>query len=132
MVTEYLTQVNGIYDDKTIYKYIKLRLQEKLMANEISSEKVLEKFKALIVKSHLNDDRSLSEERLSEIAKEVDGRVFIDTPLSAVGLDSMKMTWIIVRFEEELDIDASGVSFFELYDVNDLATEIIQLVKQKG
>jgi acyl carrier protein len=98
----------------------------------MNSEKILETFKSLVVKSHLNDDPTLSEDRLAEISKEVDERVKIDTPLSAVGLDSMKMTWIIVRFEEELDIDASGVSFFELYDVNDLATEILELVKEKG
>jgi acyl carrier protein len=98
----------------------------------MTNESVLETFKALIVKSHLNDDRTLSEQRLAEIAKEVDERVQLDTPLSNVGLDSMKMTWIIVRFEEELDIDASAVSFFELFDVNDLANEIVSLVNEKG
>ena len=98
----------------------------------MTNELVLATFKSLIVKSYLNDDRTLSEQRLAEIAVEVDGRVKLDTPLSNVGLDSMKMTWIIVRFEEELDIDASAVSFFELYDVNDLANEIVALVKDKG
>lgn len=98
----------------------------------MDTTKVLESFKALIVKSHLNDDRTLSEERLSEISKDIDERVKLDTPLSAVGLDSMKMTWIIVRFEEELEIDASGVSFFELYDVNDLTVEILKLVTEKN
>ena len=98
----------------------------------MNQDEILKIFKSLVVKSYLNDDRTLSEERLKEITSEVAARVAIDTPLSAVGLDSMKMTWIIVRFEELLDIDASGVSFFELYDVKDLAKEIIELVNQKG
>jgi acyl carrier protein len=95
---------------------------------KMKKEEILEVFKSLVVKSHLNDNPSLTSDQLKDIEKEVNERVFIDTPLSGVGLDSMKMTWIIVKFEERLDIDASGISFFELYDVNDLADEILKLV----
>ncbi len=98
----------------------------------MKNAEILDIFRSLVVKSYLNDDPSLSKDRLKEIEIEINDRVKLDTPLSEVGLDSMKMTWIIVKFEEILDIDASGVSFFELFDVNDLANEIIEIVKEKS
>lgn len=92
-----------------------------------TKEEVFSTFKSLLVKSYQHDDPSLSQEKLDVIASEVEANTHLTTPLNELGLDSMKMTWIIVSFEEALDIDASGVSFFELFDVNDLLNEIIKL-----
>ena len=95
----------------------------------MNKEEIFKVFKELVVKSHLNDNPSLSNEALKEIAVDIDERVKIDTPLSEVGLDSMKMTWIVVQFENRLDVDASAISFFELFNVEDLANEILGLVE---
>jgi acyl carrier protein len=103
-----------------------------LREREMKNEEIFNSFKALLVKSHLNDDPSLTKEQLQEIRKEIDEKIHMDTPLSAVGLDSMKMTWLIVRFEERLNVNASGLSFFELYDVNDLVEELASLIKTQG
>lgn len=92
----------------------------------MTREEVLSVFKSLLVKSHSHNDPSISSERLKEIAIDIDNRIHLTTPLNEVGLDSMTMTWIIVSFEEALNIDASGVSFFELFDVNDLVTAIMK------
>lgn len=94
---------------------------------------LFESFKQLLVKSHLNDDPSLTEAELTQIKSEIDQKVTLESPISSLWLDSMKMTWLIVRFEDALDVNAAGLSFFELFDVNDLMDELIDLVKeQKG
>jgi acyl carrier protein len=85
-------------------------------------------FKSLIVKSHLNDNPALDAAALEIIAQKTHKDIQLETPLSSVGLDSMTMTWIIVRFEEELGIDASGISFFELHTVDDLLNKIGELL----
>lgn len=95
----------------------------------MTKEEVFSTFKSLLVKCHLHDDPSIPVERLNEISKEVEAKIQLTTPLNELGLDSMTMTWIIVSFEEALNIDASGVSFFELFDVNDLVTEIMKTAK---
>lgn len=92
----------------------------------MTKEEVFRTFKSLMVKSHLHDDPTLPTEKLQEIAQDVEARIHLTTPLNELGLDSMTMTWVIVSFEEALDIDASGVSFFELFDVNDLITKIME------
>ncbi len=90
-------------------------------------EPSFEIFKSLLVRSHLNNDPSLTEEELQKIRKRIDSEISIETPLSELGLDSMTMTWIVVRLEEELDIDASGVSFFEIFNVKDLLEKLEKL-----
>jgi acyl carrier protein len=94
---------------------------------KMNKQELFELFKALIVRSHLNDDPTLSKARLEEIGLDVNDRVQLDTPLAAIGLDSMKMIWLTVKFEEALDINASGLSFFEIFDVNDLLEEILKI-----
>jgi acyl carrier protein len=95
----------------------------------MTRDEVFGTFKSLLVKSHLHDDPSLPQEKLQEIAKNVEATIHLTTPLNELGLDSMTMTWIIVSFEQVLDVDASGVSFFELFDVNDLVNEIMKTIK---
>ena len=95
----------------------------------MTKDEVFSTFKSLLVKSNLHDDPSLPAEKLKEIALDVEARIHLTTPLNELGLDSMTMTWIIVSFEQALNTDASGVSFFELFDVNDLVTEIMKTIK---
>ncbi len=95
----------------------------------MTNDEVFKTFKSLLVKRHLHNDPSLPKERLNEIAKDVESKVQLTTPLNELGLDSMTMTWIVVSFEEALNVDASGVSFFELFDVNDLIKEIMETAK---
>ena len=94
----------------------------------MSSQKVFEAFKSFLVKSHLNDNPALPESTLKEIESTIEKTIHLDTPLSSIGLDSMTMTWIVVKMEEQFKIDASSVSFFELYDVKDLVNQICTLL----
>ena len=97
----------------------------------MTKEKLFEEFKNLLAISHKNDDPTLTEAEIAEIRGEIEQKYNLDSPLSTLGLDSMKMTWLIVRFEEALDIDASGLSFFELFDVNDLIEELSSLIREQ-
>jgi acyl carrier protein len=98
----------------------------------MNNESVFNAFKTLLVKSHLNDNPALSENTLKEIEQNIESTIRLDTPLSSIGLDSMTMTWIVVKLEEKYNIDASCVSFFELYDVNDLINQIVSLTPQNN
>ncbi len=93
----------------------------------MEKQKVFEIFKSALVKSHLNNDPSLTEDQLSQIKEKVESTVTLQSPLSSLNLDSMTMTWIVVRLEEELDVDASGISFFDIYDVDNLINEVLEL-----
>ncbi len=92
-----------------------------------TTETLFETFKNVLALSNKNNDPSISSERIAEIRKELDSRILPETPLAELGLDSMTMTWIIVKLEEELDVDASGISIFEIFDVQGLMDELIQL-----
>jgi acyl carrier protein len=96
------------------------------------TQSVFNVFKSLLAKSHLNDNPALSASALLEIERNIESTIHLDTPLSAIGLDSMTMTWIVVKLEEKYEIDASCVSFFELHDVNDLITQIVTLLPQNN
>jgi acyl carrier protein len=95
----------------------------------MTKEQILDLFKSSVVKSHLNNNPSLNSDELTTISKSVDQRIMFDTPLSAVGLDSITMIWIMVQFDNELNIDTSSISFFELNDVNDLCDKVHGLIQ---
>ena len=97
----------------------------------MDNQAVLTIFRDLLVKSHKNEDPDIPDSQLEAIKKEINENIHLDSPLSSVGLDSMKMTWIVVNLEEQLDIDASGISFFELYDINDLANQVLEIYNEK-
>tara|TARA_B110001454_G_C12723218_1_gene435896 strand:+ start:14073 stop:14360 length:288 start_codon:yes stop_codon:yes gene_type:complete len=95
----------------------------------MTKEQIFDFFKSNVVKSHLNNNPNLSSDELGTIANSVDQRVLIDTPLSAIGLDSITMIWIMVQFDNELKIDTSSISFFEINDVNDLCDKVHGLIQ---
>jgi len=90
----------------------------------MTKEQIFDFFKSNVVKSHLNTNPNLSADEIGSISASVDQRVFTDTPLSAIGLDSITMIWIMVQFDNELNIDTSSISFFELNDVSDLCDKV--------
>ena len=53
------------------------------------------------------------------------------SPLSSLGWDSVRMTWLLVRLEEHFDIDTSTISMFDLFTVGDLLDELRTLIDQK-
>ncbi|MBS1963044.1 MAG: acyl carrier protein [Bdellovibrionales bacterium] len=70
-------------------------------------------------------------QELSKLRTIVNKDVTPDSPLSALGWDSLQMTWLLVAIEERLDIDTSSVSLFDLYSVGDFLSEIQLLTADK-
>ena len=55
----------------------------------------------------------------------LDAELLPDAPLTALGWDSMRMTWLLVRLEEELSVDTSTLSLYELFTVGDLLDQLL-------
>ena len=68
---------------------------------------------------------------LSKFRSIADQSVKPESPLSALGWDSLQMTWLLVALEERLDIDTSSISLFDLYSVGDFLSEIQLLTDAK-
>jgi acyl carrier protein len=64
------------------------------------------------------------QEELTALRKQLDERLISEAPLSELGWDSIHMTWLLVRLEEQLDIDTSTLSLYELFTVGDLLEQL--------
>ena len=61
----------------------------------------------------------------------MDAKVTPDSPLSALGWDSLQMTMLLLAVEEKLGIDTSNVSLFDLYTIGDFLSELQILMDKK-
>jgi acyl carrier protein len=59
----------------------------------------------------------------------LDRELVPDAPLAHLGWDSLRMTWLLVRLEETLQVDASTLSLYDLFTVGDLLDQLLELVK---
>ena len=95
----------------------------------MNQEKVYNEFKAVVLKSFQHEDPSISDQQLQKKKKEIDEVLTLDAPLTALGWDSMTMTWLIVTREDRFEIDMSSISLMEIYSVGDLVNEISVLIE---
>lgn len=56
---------------------------------------------------------------------DLDARLSLEAPLTELGWDSVRLTWLLVRVEERFDIDTSGISMYDLFVVEDLIDELL-------
>ncbi len=68
---------------------------------------------------------------ISKLRSIVDAKVTPDSPLSALGWDSLQMTMLLLAVEEKLGIDTSNVSLFDLYTIGDFLSELQILMDKK-
>jgi acyl carrier protein len=66
----------------------------------------------------------------AELRARVEASLTVDAPLAQLGWDSLRMTWVLVRLEERLNIDTSSLSLFDLFTVGDLLEELEALTNQ--
>jgi acyl carrier protein len=89
-------------------------------------EQLLELIKTLALAIHQRETRA-SREEISELRQWMDRELTPEAPLASLGWDSIRMTWLLVRLEEELDIDTSKMSLYELFTVGDLLDRLTSL-----
>lgn len=53
-----------------------------------------------------------------------------EAPLTGLGWDSLRMTWLLVRLEEELSVDTSTLSLYELFTVGDLLDQLLARLEE--
>ena len=99
--------------------------------NSETTQMVFEEFKAVVLKSFKHEDPGITDEQLAQKKVEIEEKLTMDAPLTALGWDSMTMTWLVVTLEDKLNIDISSLSLMELYSIGDLINELTELVEQK-
>jgi acyl carrier protein len=91
----------------------------------VTNEELLELVKDTALKvaerEHPGDAKSMD-----ALRAQIHERLTLDAPLSELGWDSARMTWLLVRLEERLNIDASDISLYELFTVGDLLERLRQ------
>ena len=63
------------------------------------------------------------------VRADFDARLRLDAPLTELGWDSVRLTWLLVRLEERFDIDTSGISMYDLFVVEDLVRELLERIE---
>lgn len=86
-------------------------------------EELLELLKTTALELVERETRPSSEE-LAKLRDWMDRELSFEAPLADLGWDSAKMTWLLVRLEEALDIDTSSISLYELFSVGDLLEQL--------
>jgi acyl carrier protein len=94
-------------------------------------EQLLELIKTLALAIHQRETRA-SQDEIAELRQWMDRELTSEAPLASLGWDSIRMTWLLVRLEEELDIDTSKLSLYELFTVGDLLDRLTSLGAKAG
>lgn len=94
-------------------------------------EELLELIKATAIALIERETRPPQSE-LDERREWMDRELTEEAPIADLGWDSAKMTWLLVRLEEELDIDTSGLSLYELFTVGDLLDKLQACLADAG
>jgi acyl carrier protein len=96
----------------------------------MTQDEILTVLKQIVVErsAKANPAHAREFEKLRSI---VDQNVTPESPLAALGWDSLQMTWLLVAVEERLDIDTTTLSLFDLYSIGDFLSELQTLVNQK-
>ena len=89
------------------------------MSKVKSREELLELVKSTALALVERETRPSKEELVTQ-REWMDKELTAEAPLADLGWDSAKMTWLLVRLEEELKIDTSTMSLYELFTVGDL------------
>ncbi|MBL9038750.1 MAG: acyl carrier protein [Archangium sp.] len=63
-------------------------------------------------------------DELARLRTQINDTLTVEAPLSELGWDSVRMTWLLVRLEERLAIDTSTLSLYELFTVGDLLQQL--------
>jgi acyl carrier protein len=87
-------------------------------------EELLELIKTMALAIHQRETRA-SREELDKLRHWMDTELTADSPIASLGWDSVRMTWLLVRLEEELEIDTSKMSLYELFTVGDLLDKLL-------
>ncbi|MCM0605642.1 MAG: acyl carrier protein [Xanthomonadaceae bacterium] len=96
----------------------------------MTQDQILVVLKELVIELNTKSNPA----HLKEFAKLktlIDEKITPDTPLAALGWDSLQMTFLLVSIEERLDIDTSGLSLFDLFTIGDFLSELEALTKKK-
>lgn len=96
----------------------------------MSQDEMLTVLKELVVELSAKANPTHGKE-ISKLKSIVDAKVTPQSPLSALGWDSLQMTMLLLAVEEKFGIDTSNVSLFDLYTIGDFLTELQTLMNQK-
>lgn len=96
----------------------------------MSQDQMLSVLKEIVVEMSEKSNPTHAKE-ISKLRSIVDSKITPDSPLSALGWDSLQMTMLLVAVEERLGIDTSNVSLFDLYTIGDFLSELQTLVDKK-
>lgn len=97
----------------------------------MSQEEILKTLKDLVVELSEKSNPVHGKE-ISKLRSIVDAKINPESPLSALGWDSLQMTMLLVAVEERLGIDTSNLSLFDLYTIGDFLSELKLLVDKKS
>lgn len=96
----------------------------------MNSNELLQLVKDVMVEVVAREMRPAPEE-LARLKEEIHQKLTPEAPIAELGWDSVRMTWLLVRLEERLDIDTSNLSLYELFTVGDMLKQIQARVDAK-
>ncbi|MCB9675784.1 MAG: hypothetical protein H6737_11740 [Alphaproteobacteria bacterium] len=96
----------------------------------------MDKAELLEVVKDLATEVTASETNADEAATralraELDASIRAEAPLTELGWDSVRLTWLLVRIEERFDIDTSTLSLYDLFTVDDLLVELKERIEAR-
>lgn len=74
----------------------------------------------------INNDEDITAQEKARLVNKLPIAFKQTMPLSTLGWDSLKLTWFMVRLEEQLDIDTSSISMYNLHTFADLIEALNQ------
>ena len=91
---------------------------------------VLQGLKEVVIQGIQENTPELAQD-LEGLRNKIENDLKIDSPVSALGWDSLQMTWLLLNLEKKFDIDLSTLSTFDLYAIEDLVNELHQRIEAK-
>ncbi len=96
----------------------------------MTQDEILKILRELIVELSQKANPSDAKE-ISKLKSIIGENITPSSPLSALGWDSLQMTFLLVAIEERFQIDTSTISLFDLFTIGDFLTEIQNLLNKK-